>query len=78
MSNSAHRLKEYKAARPLTTTELAGIIGMSATFIRKEIDNGYLRAIRMGRGRKRVYRIAVHEARRYARELGLLCLTAFL
>jgi excisionase family DNA binding protein len=76
-SNGAHRLKEHKAARPLTTAELAGMIGMSATFIRKEIGNGYLRAIRMGRGRKRVFRISVHEARRYARELGLLCLAAF-
>jgi excisionase family DNA binding protein len=57
---------------PLTTTELAALIGMSATFIRKEIGNGYLRAIRIGRGRKPVFRIAVGEARRYVRELGLL------
>jgi hypothetical protein len=58
--------------RPLTTGELAGIIGMSSTFVRKEILNGYLRATRIGRGRKRVFRIPVREARRYLRELGLI------
>jgi hypothetical protein len=57
---------------PLTTTELASLIGMSSTFIRKEIGHGYLRAIPVGRGRKRVFRIPVREARRYVRALGLL------
>lgn len=57
---------------PLTTTEVARIIGMSPTFIRKEIKGGELRAVCIGRGRKRVYRIRINEALRYARQLGLL------
>lgn len=61
-----------EAGPPLTTAELADMIGMSATFIRKEIDSGYLRATRIGRGRKPVFRIPVGEALRYVRELGLL------
>jgi excisionase family DNA binding protein len=57
---------------PLTTRELAQMIGMSSTFIRGEIRSGHLRAIALGRGRKHVFRIPFSEARRYARELGLL------
>jgi excisionase family DNA binding protein len=73
-SDVSLKLKDlaHRTGPPLTTAELAGIIGMSATFIRKEIESGYLRATRMGRGRKRVFRIPLHEARRYVRELGLL------
>jgi hypothetical protein len=48
------------------------MIGMSATFIRDEIRNGHLRAVSVGRGRKRVFRIPVREARRYVKALGLL------
>ena len=62
----------YRIGPPLTTAELAGLIGVSATFIRKEIGSGYLQAARIGRGRKRVFRIALREARRYVRDLGLL------
>jgi hypothetical protein len=58
--------------RPLGTRELAEMIGMSQTFIRSEIRAGHLRAVPVGRGRKRVFRIPVHEARRYAKALGLL------
>ena len=57
---------------PLSTRELALIIGMSTTFVRTEIRTGHLRAVAVGRGRKRVFRITVDEARRYARALGLL------
>ena len=57
---------------PLTTRELARMIGMSATFIREEIRSGHLRAVSVGRGRKRVFRILVREARRYVKALGLL------
>lgn len=57
---------------PLTTSELARMIGMSPTFIRLEISNGYLRAARLGRGQKPVFRISVVEARRYVKKLGLL------
>ena len=57
---------------PLTTRQLAQMIGMSATFIREEIRSGHLRAVAVGRGRKRVFRIPVREAGRYAKELGLL------
>ena len=57
---------------PLTTRQLAQMIGMSATFIREEIRSGHLRAVLLGRGRKGVFRIPVHEARRYAKELGLI------
>ena len=57
---------------PLTTSELARMIGMSATFIRLEIGSGYLRAAKLGRGRKAVFRIPIGEAFRYVRKLGLL------
>ena len=57
---------------PLTTTEMAWITGMSATFIRAEIHTGHLRATRIGRGRKRVFRIQVCHARAYVRQLGLI------
>jgi hypothetical protein len=57
---------------PLTTGELAQIIGMSPTFIREEIYGGHLRAAVIGRGRKRVYRIPAREAYRYIKELGIL------
>ena len=57
---------------PLGTRELAEMTGMSATFIREEIRAGVLRAVAIGRGRRRVFRISVTEARRYLRELGLL------
>ncbi len=69
-----HRLTDLaqKTGPPLTTRELAVLIGMSTTFIRKEICSGYLRATRIGRGRKPVFRIALREARRYVRKLGLL------
>ena len=69
-----HKLPDLsrKSGPPLTTAELAGMIGMSCTFIRNEIDGGYLRAIRIGRGRKPVFRIALREAQRYVKELGLL------
>ena len=51
---------------------MARMIGMSPTFIREEIRGGYLRAVVVGRGRKRVYRIPVPEAYRYIKELGIL------
>ena len=57
---------------PLTTSELARMIGMSPTFIRVEISGGYLRAARVGRGRRPVFRISVREACRYVKKLGLL------
>jgi hypothetical protein len=57
---------------PLTTSELARMIGMSPTFIRLEIGSGYLRAARLGRGRRPVFRIPVREACRYVKKLGLL------
>jgi len=57
---------------PLTTTELARMTGMSPTFIRAEIKTGHLRAVQVGRGRKRVFRIRVCHARAYARQLGLI------
>lgn len=59
-------------APPLTTSELASIVGLSATFIRAEIRSGNLRAIAVGRGRKHVYRILRRDAIRYARQLGVL------
>ena len=61
-----------KEGPPLTTTELARMTGMSATFIRAEIRTGHLRAVQIGRGRKRVFRIRVCHARAYAQQLGLI------
>jgi len=48
------------------------MVGLSATFIRTEIRSGHLRAVAIGRGRKRVYRILRGEAIRYACQLGVL------
>ncbi len=48
------------------------MVGMSQTFIREEIHGGYLRAVVVGRGRKRVYRIPASEAYRYIKQLGML------
>jgi len=71
-ASGVHALQDLDpAGRPLTTRELAQTIGMSCTFIRREIRNGHLRAVRFGRGRLRVFRIPHREARRYVRELGL-------
>ena len=61
-----------KEGPPLTTTELARMTGMSPTFIRAEIKTGHLRAVQVGRGRKRVFRIRVCHARAYAHQLGLI------
>jgi excisionase family DNA binding protein len=57
---------------PLTTSEMARMVGMSPTFIRTEIKSGQLRAVALGHGRKRVFRIPAHEALTYARKLGML------
>jgi hypothetical protein len=72
--NGARALEELACGDgpPLTTSELARMIGMSATFIRVEIDGGYLTAARVGHGRRPVFRILVREARRYVKKLGLL------
>ena len=59
------------AGPPLTTGQVARIVGMSPTFIREEIRGGYLRAVDIGRGRRRVYRIPVLEAYRYIKKLGI-------
>jgi hypothetical protein len=40
--------------------------------VRTEIRSGHLRAIRVGSGRKRVYRIPVREARLYLSKIGLV------
>ena len=58
--------------RPLSTMELAQMIGMSPSFVRGEIRAGNLRAVAVGRGRKRVFRIPAREARNYALNLGLV------
>ena len=70
----ARRMSDLSAedGRPLTTHELAEMIGMSSTFVRTEIRSGHLRAIRVGSGRKRVYRIPVSEARLYLSKIGLV------
>ncbi len=57
---------------PLTTSELARITGMSPTFIRTAIRKGLLRAVAVGNGRRRVFRIHPQDAFSYARELGFL------
>lgn len=58
---------------PLTTSQLALVVGFSAQFIRTEILAGELKAIRVGRGQKRKeYRIPWREARRYALQIGVL------
>src|SRR5262245_50901083 len=66
------RLRSEILEPPLSTSEIALMIGMSTTFVREEIHSGELRAVLVGRGRKRVYRIPVAEARHYLRKLGLL------
>jgi hypothetical protein len=76
MRTSGHKLQADELPKavpesPLTTAELGRRIGMSPTFIREEIHAGHLRAIVVGHGRKRVFRILPDEARRYMRELGV-------
>ena len=56
-----------------TTSELARMIGMSPTFIRLEIGSGYLRAVRVGRGRRAVFRIPVREAPSLRQETRSSC-----
>ncbi len=57
---------------PLSTREFARMIGMSPAFIRSEIRVGNLRAVALGRGRKRVFRISAREAYAYVLKLGLM------
>lgn len=57
---------------PLSTSALAKRIGMSASFVRMEIRLGEIHAIRVGHGRKCVYRIPHDEVIRYMQQLGLL------
>lgn len=57
----------------LTTTQLGEVVGVSSQTIRMEIAAGELSAVRIGRGlKRREYRIPWREARRYARQLGVL------
>ena len=60
------------APRPLTTVELARMVGMTPAFIREEIQGGYLHAVNVGRGQTHVYRIPAREAYRYIKQLGIL------
>lgn len=62
----------HAVGAPLSTSEFARMVGMSPTFIRTEIKSGELRAVRLGRGRKPVFRIPIHDALHYVRKLGLL------
>ncbi|MEO8678561.1 MAG: hypothetical protein ABI665_05915 [Vicinamibacterales bacterium] len=57
---------------PLSTTTLAKRIGMSPSFVRMEIRLGEIRAVRVGHGRRCVYRIPFGEAMRYMKQIGLL------
>jgi len=77
MTSSGHprvSLDDLKRGQgpPLTTSQLASMVGMSPTFIREEIKLGELRAVRIGHGRKPVFRILVCEAARYVHRLGLI------
>ena len=58
---------EQTVGPPLTTSEMARMLGVAHA-----IKGGHLRAVRIGRGRKRVFRILTRDAIRYARSLGLL------
>jgi hypothetical protein len=62
--------------QPISTGQLAAVIGMSDDFIRLEIKNGELTARRVGRGLRREYRICWAEARRYCLRLGFLQATS--
>jgi hypothetical protein len=72
-SDQTRRLGDLspKDGPPLTTHELARMIGMSSTFVRSEIRVGELLAIKVGRGRRRVFRIPIHAALAYIAKLGL-------
>jgi excisionase family DNA binding protein len=57
----------------LTTREYAAIVGISTQTVRREIECGELRAHRTRRrGRRHQYRIAWADARRHAKQLGVL------
>ncbi len=53
---------------PLRVSELAGLLGCSRSYLHKLIKADVLHPGRVGSD----YRIPVHEARRLAREIGLL------
>jgi len=63
---------DVPAKAVFSTAELASMVGMSATFIRTEIQSGEIKAIRLGRGRRHVFRIPYREAVRYMQCLGVL------
>ena len=67
-----HADSEARPLPPLSTSGLAKQIGMSASFVRMEIRLGEIQAIRVGHGRRCVYRIPHEEAMRYMRQIGLL------
>lgn len=65
MDRIAERLNE---GRPLRVPELAGLIGVSRSYLYKLISNDKLRVSRVGSD----YSIPIQEARRLAREVGAL------
>ena len=59
--------------RPLTTVELARMVGMllRPSSVRR-FRGGTLHAVNVGRGQTHVYRIPAREAYRYIKQLGIL------
>ena len=56
---------------PFSTSQLSKLTSMSMSFVRMEIKLGEIKAVRVGRGRRHVYRIPFGEAIRYMRRIGL-------
>lgn len=58
---------------PATVAELAAVTALSSDTIRRDIEEGELRAVRRTQKRRTRYSIPIDEARRYIRQLGVRC-----
>lgn len=83
MSRGGRRLEDFRLqadGAPLTTSDLAAITGMSREFHRRDCAQGVIPEatparpgwFRIGRGKRRDYRIQWTAARAYLAQLGLL------
>ena len=67
-------LPDFRAERgpSVTPGQIARVTGMSHRFVLEDIELGNLKAINVGRGKRPLYRIPFHEAKRYAKKLGAI------
>ena len=65
-------LKRNARGTPLSTGQIASAIGMSAQFVRDEINAGELKAFRVGSRRRLEWRVSFAEAKRYLTRIGVI------